>query len=85
MKTYVIAQRLAFATASVALLLYAANVALRIDHVKFGAAIWSVGDVGEFLLVLVSMVCFVAGLLILEARSPKPRVDAGESTTGGNL
>jgi hypothetical protein len=84
MKGDVIARRLAFAAASVALLLYAANVALRIDHVKFGAAIWSVGDVGEFLLVLTSMVCFVAGLLILEGGSPGPKVDAGESTTGGN-
>jgi hypothetical protein len=84
MKGDVIARRIAFGAASVALLLYAANVALRIDHVKFGAAIWSVGDVGEFLLVLTSMVCFVAGLLILEGGSPRPKVDAGESTTGGN-
>lgn len=82
MKHDVIARRLAFAAASVLLLLYAANVALRIGQIKFGAATWSVGDVGEFLLVLVSMVCFVAGLLIVEARSPQPMVDTMESTTG---
>jgi uncharacterized membrane protein YccC len=82
MKTNVVARRLAFAAASVLLLCYAANVALRIGQIKFGVATWSVGDVGEFLLVLVSMVCFVAGLLIVEAHSPKPMVDAMESTTG---
>ena len=82
MKNDVIARRLAFAAASVLLLLYAANVALRIGQIKFGATVWSIGDVGEFLLVLVSMVCFVAGLLIVEAHSPKPMVDAMESRTG---
>ncbi|MEP7064111.1 MAG: hypothetical protein ABI881_17105 [Betaproteobacteria bacterium] len=78
----VVAQRVAFTAASVLLLLYAANVALRIAQIKFGAATWSIGDVGEFLLVLAGMVCFVAGLLILEARSPGPDVDASDSTTG---
>jgi hypothetical protein len=82
MKGDIVARRLAFAAASVLLMLYAVNVALRIGQIKFGAATWSVGDVGEFLLVLVSMVCFVAGLLIVEAHSPQPMVDASESTTG---
>ena len=84
MKHDVMLRRLAFAGAILLLVLYGINVALRLDHIKFGAATWSVGDVGEFRLVLLAMVCFVAGLLLLEARSPKPDVDAAESTTGGN-
>ena len=74
--------RLAFAGASVLVLLYCANVALRIGRIKFGASVWSVGDVGEFLLVLSCMVCFVVGLLVDETNNPKPNGDAIEPTTG---
>jgi TctA family transporter len=46
--------------------MFVANVALRMLHVKLGITLWRLGDVGEFLLVLVAMVFFVAGVLAVE-------------------
>ena len=46
--------------------LFALNVALRMLFIKLEVAIWRLGDVGEFLLVLVAMVFFVAGVLTVE-------------------
>ena len=46
--------------------LFAVNVASRLLFIKKGMMIWHVGDVGEFLLVLVAMAFFVAGLLVAE-------------------
>ena len=60
--------RIPFAIAGLLLTLFAANMAARIAQVQFAATVWSVGDVGEFLLVLLCMVFFVAGLLTLEAQ-----------------
>lgn len=61
-----------FSIAGLLLLAFLANMALRIARIKFGADVASFGDVGEFVLVLLCMVFFVAGLLVLEARSPSP-------------
>lgn len=63
------AYRRLFAVASVVLACYVVNIALRIAHIKFNADVWRLDDVGEFLLVLLCMVAFVAGLLALERRS----------------
>jgi len=46
--------------------LFALNVALRMLFIKQGIAIWRFNDVGEFLLVLVAMAFFVAGILAAE-------------------
>jgi len=62
------ATRWLFGTAAVLLILYALNVALRIAVVKFGADVWRLGDVGEFLLVLSGMAFFVAALITDEER-----------------
>ncbi len=72
-----------FAIAGVLLALFAANMAARIAQIKFAADVWSVGDVGEFLLVLLCMVFFVAGLLTLETDSPASPVDVIKPTQGG--
>ena len=45
------------------------NVALGMAAVKLGAAVWRLGDVGEFLLVLSCMAFFVAGLIADEEES----------------
>ena len=63
-------RRVPFVISGLLLTLYVVNMAARIAHIKFGADVWSVGDVGEFLLVLLCMVFFVAGLLALEASPP---------------
>ena len=85
--------RIPFAIAGLLLALFAANMAARIAQVQFAATVWSVGDVGEFLLVLLCMVFFVAGLLTLEAHSgtlgpggahaPNSPVDAVKPSQGG--
>ena len=46
--------------------LYAVNVALRILFIKHEVSIWRLGDVGEFLLVLVAMALFVSGLFAID-------------------
>ncbi len=76
-------RRMTFATAGLLLVLFAANMAARIAHIKFAADVWSVGDVGEFLLVLLCMVFFVAGLLTLEAHASDSPVDAVKPRQGG--
>jgi len=58
-----------FAVAAVLLVGYLANVALGMAAVKLGAAVWRLGDVGEFLLVLSCMAFFVAGLIADEEES----------------
>lgn len=63
------AARAAFAVAAAFLLLFVANVASRFAWIKFRVDLWRLGDVGEFLLVLLCMVFFVAGLMALEAWS----------------
>lgn len=58
-----------FVLASVFSGLFAVNVSLRMLFIKHDTAIWRLGDVGEFLLVLAAMVFFVSGVLALEAAS----------------
>ena len=86
-------RRIPFVVAGLLLTLFAANMAARIAQVQFAANVWSVGDVGEFLLVLLCMVFFVAGLLTLEAHrgtlgpggahAPNSPVDAVKPSQGG--
>ncbi len=63
------AGRLWLALAAVFTLLFFANVALRMLFIKQGVAIWRLNDVGEFLLVLVAMAFFVAGILADEKKA----------------
>ncbi|HSO05824.1 MAG TPA: hypothetical protein VLW45_01180 [Pelomicrobium sp.] len=55
-----------FVLAAVCIAAFAVNVGLRMLHIKQGITIWRLDDVGEFLLVLIGMVFFVAGLLCVE-------------------
>ena len=64
------------------LALYVVNMVARIARIKFHADVFSVGDVGEFLLVLLCMVFFVAGLLVLEAPD-SPNDGMNKPTQGG--
>ena len=75
-------RRVPFVISGLLLTLYVVNMAARIAHIKFGADVWSVGDVGEFLLVLLCMVFFVAGLLVLEAPD-SPNDGMNKPTQGG--
>lgn len=59
-----------FVLAAAALCLYAINVALGMASTKLGWKVARLGDVWEFLVVLVSMVLFVTGLLALEEEPP---------------
>ncbi len=79
------APRWLFGVAAGLIVLYALNVGLRIAAVKFGAAPWRLGDVGEFLLVLFAMAIFVAGLIADEERHAAPMQADGDShpTEGG--
>ena len=63
-------RRVPFVISGLLLALYVVNMVARIARIKFHADVFSVGDVGEFLLVLLCMVFFVAGLLALEASPP---------------
>lgn len=76
-------RRSAFTLAGVLLLLYVLNVALRIARIKLGAHVWALNDVGEFLLVLLCMVAFVAGLLAIEAGAPDANSMDDNIRTGG--
>ena len=51
--------------------LFAINVALRMLFIKQDLALWRLGDVGEFLVVLAAMVFFVSGVLAIE-EAPEP-------------
>ena len=75
--------RVLFAIAGLLLALFAANMAARIAQIQFNADVWSVGDVGEFSLVLLCMVFFVAGLLSLEAHPADSPVATIKPTQGG--
>lgn len=46
--------------------LFVINVALRMLFIKQDVALWRLGDVGEFLVVLAAMVFFVSGVLSIE-------------------
>lgn len=51
------------------LLAYALNVLAGLAATRLGWALPRIGDVGEFLLVLTGMLCFVTGLFCLEDRA----------------
>ncbi len=61
---------IAFALAAVGILLYSANIATGMLAVKLGWQLVRFNDVWEFLVVLVSMIFFVAGLLAVEGQRP---------------
>lgn len=65
--------------------LFALNVALRMLFIKHGVAIWRLGDVGEFLLVLAAMVFFVSGLLAIEEVPESSASPAHDDPKGGDL
>ncbi len=74
-----------FALAALLAGLFAANVALRILHIKLGITFWRLGDVGEFLLVLGAAASFVSGVLTLDeaaaaAEPPRHRFPNQEET-----
>ena len=62
--------RLWFMLAAVGLSIYVLNIAAGMAAVKLGWKLTRLNDVWEFLIVLVSMVFFVAGLLAIEAERP---------------
>jgi hypothetical protein len=71
--------RWVFVMSAVLVALYALNIALGMAAVKLGFAVWRLGDVGEFLLVLACMGFFVAGLVADEdRRAARPEEAAGE-------
>lgn len=66
--------RVCFAFAALGIGVYALNIAAGLAAVKLGWGISRFNDIWEFLVVLVSMVFFVAGLLATEdARPHEPR------------
>lgn len=67
--------RIFLALAAVGVTVYCANIAVGMAAVKLGWKVARLSDVWEFLIVLVAMIFFVAGLLAVEGqRSEKPRV-----------
>lgn len=64
--------------------LFAVNVALRILFIKFHISIWRLGDVGEFLLVVVAMAFFVFGVLSIEETSESSATPIHDNPQGGD-
>lgn len=62
--------RLFFVLAAIGLSLYILNIATGMAAVKLGWKLVRLNDVWEFLIVLVSMIFFVAGLLAVEGERP---------------
>ena len=66
--------RALFMLAAIGMALYFANIAVGMAAVKLGWHVARLNDVWEFLIVLISMVFFVAGLLAVEGKRPdEPR------------
>lgn len=63
--------------------LFAVNVALRILFIKFQVSIWRLGDVGEFLLVVVAMAFFVFGVLSIEETTESSAAPVHDNPQGG--
>jgi hypothetical protein len=61
-----------FILAGLFVVMFVANVALRMLHIKLGVTLWRLDDVGEFLLVLIAMLFFVAGVLAVEESPGSP-------------
>jgi hypothetical protein len=66
--------RLFFLLAALGVLLYFAKIAVGLGAVKLGWKVARLSDVWEFLIVMISMIFFVAGLLAVEGQRPdEPR------------
>jgi hypothetical protein len=65
------AARVLFALAGLGLVLYMLNIAAGMAAVKLGWKLQRFGDLWEFLTVLVTMILFVAGLLVTERKRPE--------------
>jgi hypothetical protein len=66
--------RFFFLLAALGILLYFANIAVGLGAVKLGWKVARLSDVWEFLIVVLSMIFFVAGLLAVEGQRPdEPR------------
>jgi hypothetical protein len=66
--------RIFFLLAALGILLYFANIAVGLGAVKLGWKVARLSDVWEFLIVVISMIFFVAGLLAVEGQRPdEPR------------
>ena len=64
--------------------LFCVNVALRMLFIKEEVAFWRLGDVGEFLLVLVAMLFFVTGLLTIEETPESSAAPTHHDPKGGD-
>lgn len=73
-----------FQIAALICVLFVINVALRMLFIKQDIAIWRLGDIGEFLLVLVAMAFFVAGLLVAEEAPESLVSPASNNHKGGS-
>lgn len=73
-----------FVLASLFIGLFVINVALRMLFIKQGVALWRLGDVGEFLLVLAAMMFFVSGLLAIEDAPESSASPTHDNPKGGN-
>lgn len=63
--------RILFLLTALGLAVYAGNIVAGLLAVKMGWPIVRLNDVWEFLIVLVSMILFVAGLLAVEGKQPE--------------
>jgi hypothetical protein len=66
-----LAARILFSLAAAGLVLYLLNIAAGMAAVKLGWKLQRFSDIWEFLTVLVTMIFFVAGLLVTEGRRPE--------------
>jgi len=73
-----------FVLAALFAVLFAVNVALRILFIKYHISIWRLGDVGEFLLVVVAMAFFVSGLLSIEEVTESSATSTHANPQGGH-
>lgn len=71
---------IAFGLSGLFFAFYAANVLSGKLSVLAGSENRGVGDVAEFLLLFIAVICFVAGTLFLERRRDRPQ----HSPDGGN-
>jgi hypothetical protein len=63
--------RTAFALAAAGLSIYFVNIVVGMAAVKLGWHVGRLNDVWEFLIVLLSMIFFVAGVLAVEGQRPE--------------
>lgn len=73
-----------FLLAGLFVALFALNVALRLLFIKYHISIWRLGDVGEFLLVVVAMAFFVSGVLSIEEVTESSATPTHDNPQGGH-